>query len=122
MASTLPPDPSFNPHIPIISSAGGTPLAYEDPNSPESIMKRTTLVKAQGAVNSKYDVDPAAALPPATEGFIMNFNYTYILFSLLLLLLLLLLLFLVKYPKVLKKKLFLLLVAAIIIICIIPFI
>jgi len=117
MASTLPPDPSFNPHIPIISSAGGTPVAYEDPNSPESIMKRTTLVKAQGAVNSKYDVDPTAALPPATEGFIMNFNYTYILFSLLLLLLL----FLVKYPKVLKKKL-LLLVAAIIIICIIPFI
>ena len=120
MASTLPPDPSFNPHIPIISSAGGTPLAYEDPNSPESIMKRTTLVKAQGAVNSKYDVDPTAALPPAAaiEGFTMNFNYTYILFSLVLLL------FLVKYPKVLKKKLLLLflLVAAIFIICIIPFI
>ena len=120
MASTLPPDPSFNPHIPIISSAGGTPVAYEDPNSPESIMKRTTLVKAQGAVNSKYDVDPSAALPPAQaaqaiEGFTMNSNYTYILFSLILLL------FLVKYPKVLRKNK-LLLLAAIIIICIIPFI
>ena len=56
-ASTLPPTPSFNPNIPIISSAGGTNVAYKDPNSPESIMKSTTLLRAQTAVDTKYDVD-----------------------------------------------------------------
>jgi len=56
-ASTLPPTPSYNPNIPIISSAGGTSVAYKDPNSPESIMKATTLLQAQAAVDSTYDVD-----------------------------------------------------------------
>lgn len=55
--STLPPTPSYNPNIPIISSAGGTSVAYKDPNSPESIMKATTLLQAQAAVDSTYDVD-----------------------------------------------------------------
>jgi hypothetical protein len=55
--STLPPEPSYDPNIPIISSAGGTSVAYLDPNSPESIMKKTTLVQAQGRVDTKYDVD-----------------------------------------------------------------
>jgi len=57
--STLPPTPSFNPHIPIITSSGGTAVAYKDPNSPESIMKKTTLVQAQAAVDSTFDVDLA---------------------------------------------------------------
>ena len=57
--STLPPEPTYNPNIPIISSAGGTSVAYKDPNSPESIMKKATLLHAQGAVDSKYDVNPA---------------------------------------------------------------
>jgi hypothetical protein len=56
-ASTLPPTPSYNPNIPIISSAGGTSLAYKDPNSPESIMKKTTLLQAQTSVDTSYDVD-----------------------------------------------------------------
>jgi len=56
-ASTLPPTPSYNANIPIISSAGGTSVAYKDPNSPESIMKATTLLQAQAAVDSTYDVD-----------------------------------------------------------------
>ena len=56
-ASTLPPTPSFNANIPIISSAGGTTAAYKNPNSPESIMKATTLLQAQSAVDSTYDVD-----------------------------------------------------------------
>jgi len=56
-ASTLPPTPSFNANIPIISSAGGTTAAYKNPNSPESIMKATTLLQAQAAVDSTYDVD-----------------------------------------------------------------
>jgi hypothetical protein len=55
--STLPPEPSYDANIPIISSAGGTSVAYLDPNSPESIMKKTTLVQAQGRVDTKYDVD-----------------------------------------------------------------
>ena len=58
-ATTLPPTPSFNPHIPIITSSGGTAVAYKDPNSPESIMKKTTLVQAQAAVDSTFDVDLA---------------------------------------------------------------
>lgn len=55
--STLPPTPKYNPNIPIISSAGGTSVAYSNPKSPESIMKKTTLLQAQGAVDTMYDVD-----------------------------------------------------------------
>jgi len=55
--STLPPTPSYNPHIPIITSEGGSPAAYKDPNSPESLMKKTTLLKAQTAVDTTYDGD-----------------------------------------------------------------
>lgn len=66
--STLPPKPSYNPNIPIISSAGGTSVAYKDPNSPESIMKKTTEVNAQAAVDSSYDVNV-----PAHEPFKMRF-------------------------------------------------
>jgi len=67
-ASTLPPTPSYNPNIPIISSAGGTSVAYKDPNSPESIMKATTLLQAQAAVDSTYDVD-LSKLDKKKEGF-----------------------------------------------------
>lgn len=55
--STLPPTPKYDPNIPIISSAGGTSVAYKDPKSPESIMKKTTLLQAQTNVDTKYDVD-----------------------------------------------------------------
>ena len=67
--STLPPKPSYNPNIPIISSAGGTSVAYKDPNSPESIMKKTTEVNAQAAVDSSYDVNV-----PAHESFKMKLS------------------------------------------------
>jgi hypothetical protein len=63
--ATLPPTPSFNPNIPIVTSAGGTTAAYKDPNSPESILKKTTEVQAQSAVDSKYDV----AQSPYAQGF-----------------------------------------------------
>jgi hypothetical protein len=62
--STLPPTPSYNPNIPVVTSSGGTSAAYKDPNSPESIMKKTTLLQAQAAVDTTYDVNPAAV-----EGF-----------------------------------------------------
>ena len=75
--STLPPEPTYNPNIPIISSAGGTAAAYKDPNSPESIMKKTTLVHAQGQVDTKYDVNLAAV----KEGFqVSTMTEVYILY------------------------------------------
>jgi len=58
--STLPPTPSFNANIPIVTSSGGTSAAYKDPNSPESIMKKTTLVNAQAAVDTTFDVNQDA--------------------------------------------------------------
>lgn len=55
--STLPPTPSFNANVPVVTSSGGTSSAYKDPNSPESIMRKTTLVKAQAAVDTSFDVN-----------------------------------------------------------------
>jgi hypothetical protein len=68
--STLPPNPSFNPNIPIVSSAGGTSAAYKNPNSPESIMKTLTILQVQTAVDQKYDV---AQSPYYKEAFV-NFS------------------------------------------------
>ena len=65
--STLPPTPSFNANIPVVTSSGGTSAAYKDPNSPESIMKKTTLVKAQTAVDTTFDVNQDD--PEVKEGF-----------------------------------------------------
>ena len=68
--STLLPTPTYNPHIPIITSAGGTSVAYQNPNSAESIMKKTTQIQVQSTVDTKYDV----ALPAheATSGSIVD--------------------------------------------------
>ncbi len=78
--STLPPTPSYNPHIPIVTSEGGSPAAYKDPNSPESLMKKTTLLKAQTAVDSTYDVD-LNKVSEAFRGFRRNNSYaSYFLF------------------------------------------
>jgi hypothetical protein len=80
---TLPPEPSYNPNIPIITSSGGTSAAYKDPNSPESIMKRTTLLTAQARVDTKYNVNVSAHEP-----FICSSNsnqYTLLVFFLFLL-------------------------------------
>jgi hypothetical protein len=63
--STLPPTPSYNPNVPIVTSAGGTTAAYKDPNSPESILRKTSQTQAQAAVDSKYDV----AQTPYKQGF-----------------------------------------------------
>ena len=111
VSSTLPPDPSYNPHIPVISSAGGTKAAYADPNSPESIMKKTTLLQAQSAVDTKYDVNPATVttLQGGNEGFcLQSFNQTYILYIFVILLLSILILR--KNARV-SSKLFLLAVS-----------
>lgn len=64
--STLRPTPSYNANIPVVTSAGGTNNAYKDPNSPESILKKTTELNAQTAVDTKFD---AAMSPYHEEGF-----------------------------------------------------
>lgn len=63
--STLRPTPSYNANIPVVTSEGGTNIAYKDPNSPESILKKTTELNAQVAVDTKFDV----ATSPYYEGF-----------------------------------------------------
>jgi hypothetical protein len=57
MSTSLPPEPTFNKNVPVISSAGGTADAYNDPKSPESIMRNTAMIEAQTSVNAKYDVN-----------------------------------------------------------------
>jgi hypothetical protein len=54
--STLPPQPTYNPNVPVVSSAGGGSAAYKDPNSPESIIKKTATLDAQAKVDSRFDV------------------------------------------------------------------
>jgi hypothetical protein len=77
--STLPPTPSYNANVPVVTSSGGTSAAYKDPNSPESIMKKTTQVQAQTAVDTSYDVnhnDPA--VKEAFRGFRRKRNDKYV--------------------------------------------
>jgi hypothetical protein len=101
--STLPPTPSYNANVPIISSAGGTSAAYKDPNSPESIMKKTTLVQAQTSVDTAYDVDQEAMKKKDTEGFRRRYGGNYSKrTSIILLILILLYLFFIQF-KSLKK-------------------
>jgi hypothetical protein len=64
--STLRPTPSYNANIPVVTAAGGTNVAYKDPNSPESILKKTTELNAQVVVDTKFDV----ATSPYYEGFV----------------------------------------------------
>jgi hypothetical protein len=53
--STLPKEPTYDPTIPIISPESGNPVAYKDPNSPESTVKRTKELQVQTTVDAKYD-------------------------------------------------------------------
>jgi hypothetical protein len=53
---SLPPAPPVNRDIPVVTSAGASSAAYNDPNSPEAIMKKTTLVQAQGITDTRFDV------------------------------------------------------------------
>ena len=62
--STFLPTPSYNPNVPIITAHGGKEEVYNDPNSPESILKRTTALQVQSVVDTKYDINV-----PSHEGF-----------------------------------------------------
>jgi hypothetical protein len=55
MSSTLPPSPTYNPNVPVVTPAGGTALAYKDPNSPEAILRKTAALNAQARVDSQFD-------------------------------------------------------------------
>lgn len=70
--STLPPTPSFNPNIPIVTPGGGTSAAYKNPNSPESILKNLTTLQVQASVDQKFDVAQSAY----HEEKFTNFAYT----------------------------------------------
>ncbi len=54
--STLPPEPVINPNLPIVTSNAGNPAAYKDPNSPESIMKKSAKLNEQANEDSRYDI------------------------------------------------------------------
>jgi hypothetical protein len=62
--STILPTPSYNPNVPIITAHGGKAEVYDNPNSPESIMKRTTALQVQSVVDTKFDINV-----PSHEGF-----------------------------------------------------
>jgi len=55
-SNTFIPDPSFNKNVPVVTANGGTKNAYNDPNSPESLLKKITDMNAQAATDTKYDV------------------------------------------------------------------
>ena len=55
--STLPAQRQVSRDVPVVTADGGTAVAYKDPNSPESIMRRTKEAEVQAAVDSKYDTN-----------------------------------------------------------------
>jgi hypothetical protein len=60
MATNLPPAPLVNRDVTVITSAGGSNEAYNDPNSPESIMKKVVKTEAQSITDTRFDVPPDA--------------------------------------------------------------
>ncbi len=47
---------AYDPNIPIFTPNAGTEAAYRDPNSPESLMKKTVQTDVQSKKDRKYDV------------------------------------------------------------------
>jgi len=69
--TTLVPTPTINPNVPVVTSAGGTTAAYQDPNSPESILRQTAELKQQAITDSMYDVNVSAyEKKPKSQGFV----------------------------------------------------
>jgi len=96
--STLPPMPSFNPNIPVVTSAGGSSAAYKNKNSPESIMRDLHTLQVQTVVDTKYDV---AESPYEKEKF-MNPPDTLV--NIIAVLVILCWSFLIRYHSVKKGK------------------
>ena len=55
--STLPSERPISKDVPVVTADGGTAIAYKDPNSPESIMRRAKTAEVQASVDSKYDTN-----------------------------------------------------------------
>lgn len=53
--STLPPPPQCDTNIPVVTPAGGTPAASNDPNSPQNMMKKAKTAECQGAQDTMFD-------------------------------------------------------------------
>jgi hypothetical protein len=66
--------PKFDKDIPIISSASGTDVAYKDPNSPESLMKKVATLEAQAIVDSMYDAKIETHSEKKIKESFMNFR------------------------------------------------
>jgi hypothetical protein len=50
------PNLSVNKRVPVITPEGANPAAYDDPNSPESILRRVRQTEVQAQIDRKYDV------------------------------------------------------------------
>ncbi len=46
--------------MPVVTPAGGTAVAYKDPNSPEAILRKTAALNAQARVDSQFDNSTSA--------------------------------------------------------------
>jgi hypothetical protein len=70
MSSSIGKHKPIDTNIPVVTPAGGTSIAYEDPNSPESIMKKATEINVQAIVDQQYDtqVNPYESIKKK-EGF-----------------------------------------------------
>ena len=71
--STLPPPADIDRNVPIVTQNAGSADAYKDPNSPESIMKKTHTMNVQSKVDGKYDV----AQSPYEESFCLPDEYNF---------------------------------------------
>jgi len=114
------PIPAYSPNVPIISKSGGDPDAYNDPNSPESIVKKTAEMNAQVAVDSMYDVktNNFHENKPIKESFSNYDTSTSVNTIIVLITLLLLILFMNKNLKR-QAKLYIIFVASVFIILVI---
>ena len=53
--STLPSPPQCDTNRPVITPAGGTAAASNDPNSPQNMMKKAKTAECQGAQDTMFD-------------------------------------------------------------------
>lgn len=64
---TLPPAKPYDPNVPVVTPAGGTTAAYKDPNSPETLMRKTAALNAQAAVDTQFDNATSAYATSGTD-------------------------------------------------------
>lgn len=95
--STLPSERPISKDVPVVTADGGTAIAYKDPNSPESIMRRAKTAEVQASVDSKYDTNVNAYEGFRRQG--LNITGTTTFLTIILILLLIFAYFFLKYRK-----------------------